>query len=275
MKNLIGPNLMKVNFRQNKNKKNTQEEKKSFLLFEEIYDNGICLIAEKEYSLTINIDDISYQLCSEEQRMQIFIKYCEFLNSLDASIDYKVTLVKKKKTVEELNHVLFKEKNERYDDKYRQEMNDYLKLKINEKKNAFEKKIFITFTQKHENQSFAERELFLVADQVDLFARKIGSTIHILKGEERKKLIGQILNNENHELLPKRIELKSDKRLIKVDDKLNQTLYLDGYPAELSDECLTGLMEIDEEITLTVSCKPIPMANYSASKTNLNVNIKY
>ncbi|MDY4307898.1 hypothetical protein SNF32_14130 [Enterococcus mundtii] len=74
-------------------------------------------------------------------------------------------------------------------------------------------------------------------------------------------MIGQILNNENHELLPKRIELKSDKRLIKVDDKLNQTLYLDGYPAELSDECLTGLMEIDEEITLTVSCKPIPMAN--------------
>ncbi|PTO38634.1 VirB4-like conjugal transfer ATPase, CD1110 family [Enterococcus mundtii] len=261
MKNLIRPNFMKVNFRQNKNKKNMQEEKKSFLLYEEIYDNGIYLITENEYSITIHIDDISYQLCSEEQRMQIFIKYCEFLNSLEASIDYKVTLVKKKKTVEELTHVLFKEKNEQYDDKYRQEMNDYLTAKINEKKNAFEKKIFITFTQKHENQEFAERELFLIADQLDLFARKIGSTIHILKGEERKELIGQIINNENHTLLPKQVDLKLDKRLIKIDDKLNQTLYLNGYPAELSDECLTGLMEIDEEITLTVSCRPIPMAS--------------
>lgn len=84
-----------------------QEEKKSFLLFEEIYDNGICLISENEYSITINIDDISYQLCSEEQRMQNFIKYCEFLNSLEASIDYKVTLVKKEKNSRRIESCAF------------------------------------------------------------------------------------------------------------------------------------------------------------------------
>ena len=89
-------------------------------------------------TITINIDDISYQLCSERANsMQIFIKCCEFLNSLEASIDYKVTLVKRKNSRRIDSMCFLKEKNEQYDDdKYRQEMNDYLTAKINEKKSV-------------------------------------------------------------------------------------------------------------------------------------------
>jgi len=63
--------------------------------YKRMFEDGICEIKEGLYSKTIKFSDMNYQIARREDQVEIFSKYCEFLNYFDSSIPFQITMVNK------------------------------------------------------------------------------------------------------------------------------------------------------------------------------------
>lgn len=252
----------------NKKKKDTNLLE-NILPYEKMYEDGICFLEENKYSLSVEIADINYQLSSEENQVNIFSRYCDFLNSLDERTSVQLTVLKVKRCKNELKSiVLYEHKNDLFNH-YRDEMNKIVSEKVEEEKNGYKKSIIFTFTQVHESYEVAKKELNLLIDRFETYSQKIGSSISLLTGEDRCKLLSYtfsqkydsscLANKEN--ILPEFINFKKHKKMIELSGELGQVIYFEKYPSELSDLFLFDLLEIPRELIMTFNINPIEQAD--------------
>ena len=241
----------------------------SVLPYEKMYEDGICFLEEGKYSVSVEIADINYQLSSEENQINIFSRYCDFLNSLDQRTNVQLTLNKVKRHTDELKSiVLYPHKDDSFNH-YRDEMNQIVSEKVEEFKNGYKKSIIFTFTQSHGSYEIAKKELHLLLDRFENYSQKIGSSIHCLTGEERNQLTAKIFNQtyqsssmeDRTQLLPNSINFKKNKKWIELDEELGQVIYLEQYPSELSDQFLFDLLEIPRELLISFQIKPMEQSD--------------
>lgn len=102
--------------------------------FQEIFPSGICQIDDITYSTTIELEDINYQLSSEDNQIEIFSQYCDFLNSLSSKTKLQLTVYKKKRPLADLQKVLYYQEKGDFLDDYRSEMNEVISRKLDEEK---------------------------------------------------------------------------------------------------------------------------------------------
>ena len=62
---------------------------------------------------------------------------------------------------------------------------------------------------------------------------------------------------EIEDILPEVIELKQNKNYLKMDDHYAKTVYLQEYPSELADTFIFELLEIPQELVITLHIKPL------------------
>lgn len=264
--------MIKLNFKKN-NKVNNKKTKKNpqdmdFLrdtfFFKTIFADGICQIDDTTYSVTIELNDINYQLSSEDHQIEIFSQYCDFLNSLSSRTQLKLTVLKKKRPLTDLQSVLYYQEKADFLDPYRAEMNDVISRKLDEEKNGFKKRILFTFIQQHQTLAFAKKELNMVVDRFLMFASRLGSQAKLVEKKEMLTILSEILltkseqaEPEIEDVLPDVIELKQHKNYLKIDDHYAKTIYLQEYPAELSDTFLYELLEIPREMVVTLHINPL------------------
>ena len=65
-----------------------------------VAENGIFEVARNRYSKCYLFQDINYTTTNEDEQIDIFERYCKFLNSLDCN--YKITVNNKNKNMAEL-----------------------------------------------------------------------------------------------------------------------------------------------------------------------------
>ena len=232
--------------------------------FEEIYESGICKIDEFTYSLTLELQDINYQLSSDDHQIEIFSQYCDFLNSLCIKTTLQLTFYKKKRPLADLQSVLYYKAKNDFLDSYREEMNQVISRKLDEEKNGFKKTILFTFVQKHPTLEIAQKELEMVADRFEMFASRLGSQAKKVEKIKLLHMISEILltndktvKTEVDEVLPEVMEFKENKNYVKIDDHYAKTLYLQEYPSELSDTFLFEMLEIPREIVVSLHIEPM------------------
>lgn len=233
-------------------------------LFQEIYPSGICRLDETTYSVTIELNDINYQLSSEDSQIEIFSQYCDFLNSLSSKTKLQLTVYKKKRPLADLQSILYYQEKNDFLDSYRAEMNDIISRKLDEEKNGYKKTILFTFVQTHQKLEFAEKELDMVTDRFLMFANRLGSQAKRIPKKELLTILSEILvtksmvvQPEIEDILPEVIELKENKNYLKVDQHYAKTVYLQEYPAELSDTFIYELLEIPRELVITLHIDPL------------------
>lgn len=231
--------------------------------FKNIFSDGICQIDESSYSVTMELDDINYQLSSEDSQIEIFSQYCDFLNSLSSKTQLKLTVLKKKRPLSDLQAVLYYQEKNDFLDPYRAEMNDVISRKLDEEKNGYKKRILFTFIQQHQTVAFAKKELNMLIDRFSMFASRLGSRAKQVDKKEMLTILSEILltksekeEPELEDILPDVIELKQHKNYLKMDDHYAKTIYLQEYPAELSDTFLYELLEIPRELVVTLHINP-------------------
>lgn len=249
-----------------KQKKNPQDVDflRDTFFFKDIFADGICQIDETTYSVTIELKDINYQLSSEDKQIELFSQYCDFLNSLSSSTQLKLTVLKKKRPLSDLQSVLYYQEKDDFLDPYRVEMNDVISRKLDEEKNGYKKRILFTFIQQHQAVAFAKKELEMVIDRFSMFASRLGSQAKQVDKSEMLTILSEILltkseraEPEIEDILPDVIELKQHKNYLKIDEHYAKTVYLQEYPAELSDNFLYELLEIPRELVVTLHIKPL------------------
>ena len=68
--------------------KNTQDS----LPYQKIYENGIMEHNNNIYSCSLELKDISFTTIDEERQVDIFLKYCEFLNAFSDVENIQITM---------------------------------------------------------------------------------------------------------------------------------------------------------------------------------------
>ncbi|HFD6484277.1 TPA: VirB4-like conjugal transfer ATPase, CD1110 family [Enterococcus hirae] len=232
--------------------------------FKTIFPSGVCQLDDNTYSITVELEDINYQLSSEENQIEIFSQYCDFLNSLSSKTQLQLTVYKKKRPLSELQSILYYQEKNDFLDPYRVEMNDVISRKLDEEKNGYKKRILFTFIQQHQTEKLAHKELEMVVDRFAMFASRLGSGINRLEKKQMLTILSDILltksdkeEPEIEDILPEVIELKQNKNYLKMDDHYAKTVYLQEYPSELADTFIFELLEIPQELVITLHIKPL------------------
>lgn len=118
--------------------------------------------------------------------------------------------------------------------------------------------------QQHPTLEIAQKELEMVADRFEMFASRLGSQAKKVEKTKLLHMMAEILltndkttKSEVNEVLPEVMEFKENKNYLKIDDHYAKTLYLQEYPAELSDTFLFEMLEIPREIVVSIHIEPM------------------
>lgn len=141
-----------------------------------VAENGIFEVAKNRYSKCYRFQDINYTTTNEDEQIDIFERYCKFLNSLDCN--FKITINNKNKNMEDLKqYVLLKYVDDGYDN-FRKVYNDIIEAKILEGRQGIEQERYLTLTIERKNfeeakAQFATLEATLVMQKLLWISSKV------------------------------------------------------------------------------------------------------
>lgn len=228
-----------------------------------MFSDGICQLDERRYSKTIAFQDINYQLALEEDRDLIFNQFANFLNSFDPSVHIELNYVNQMGRNKDLQDAIkIADKNDGYDE-VRKEFREMLKMQLNKGNNGLKKMKFVTFTIEADNLDQAKANLNRL--EVDILSnfKAMGVRAESLDGEERLRLIHDMLNpdedfNFSYQDLKKKESTKSyitpnifnfaPAEIFKFGKYIGSTTHLQILASELSDKMLSEFLNIEDNI---------------------------
>lgn len=228
-----------------------------------MFSDGICQLDERRYSKTIAFQDINYQLALEEDRDLIFNQFANFLNSFDPSVHIELNYVNQIGRNKDLQDAIkISDKNDGYDE-VRKEFREMLKMQLNKGNNGLKKMKFVTFTIEADNLNQAKSNLNRL--EVDILSnfKAMGVRAESLNGEERLRLIHDMLNPDNdfnfsYQDLKKKESTKkyitpnifnfAPAEIFKFGKYIGSTTHLQILASELSDKMLSEFLNIEDNI---------------------------
>ena len=164
-----------------------------------MFEDGVCKVDEGLYSKTIKFSDINYQLSNRSEQINIFSRYCEFLNYFDPSINVQITINNKRLAVEDfkskmLLHIPTKDDGANM---YRREYNNMLKDKAMQGQNGIIREKYLTFSVNAKNYEQAVQLLSRIEADIKGNIKRLGCSNITLNGYERSEFIHSILNPDD------------------------------------------------------------------------------
>ena len=162
-----------------------------------VAENGIFEVAKNRYSKCYRFQDINYTTTNEDEQIDIFERYCKFLNSLDCN--FKITINNKNKNMEDLKqYVLLKYMDDGYDN-FRKVYNDIIEAKILEGRQGIEQERYLTLTIERKNFEEAKAQFATLEATLRKAFNELGADIVALSGNERLKILHDFyhLGDEN------------------------------------------------------------------------------
>lgn len=156
--------------------------------------SGICQVDERHFNKSISFQDINYQLALEEDRDLIFNQFANFLNSFDPSVGVELSYINQLGRNEEMQSAIqIPDKKDGYDD-IRFEFREMLKSQLVKGNNGLKKSKYITFSVEADNLEQATSKLERLEIDILSSLKSMGVRAESLDGEERLKVLHDILN---------------------------------------------------------------------------------
>ena len=114
-----------------------------------VAENGIFEVARNRFSKCYRFQDINYTTTNEIEQIDIFERYCKFLNSLDVS--FKITINNKNKDMEQVRDFVFLQDMDDGFNHFRKAYNDIMERKIHEGRQGIEQERYLTITIERKN----------------------------------------------------------------------------------------------------------------------------
>lgn len=238
-----------------------------------VAENGIFEVAKNRYSKCYRFQDINYTTTNEDEQIDIFERYCKFLNSLDCN--FKITINNKNKNMEDLKqYVLLKYMDDGYDN-FRKVYNDIIEAKILEGRQGIEQERYLTLTIERKNFEEAKAQFATLEATLRKAFNELGADIVALGGNERLKILHDFyhLGNENSWDFDikkaKKIgrDFKNDlsNGMIKYfpdsfedERKFCKALFIKKYPSSLSDRFLNEITSLPVHSIVSIDVVPVP-----------------
>lgn len=238
-----------------------------------VAENGIFEVARNRFSKCYRFQDINYTTTNETEQIDIFERYCKFLNSLDVS--FKITINNKNKDMEQVrDYVFLQEQDDGYNG-FRKIYNDIMEQKIHEGRQGIEQERYLTITIERKNFEEAKAQFATIEASVHKAFGELGAEIVPLSGNERIKVLYDYyhLGDENsfdfdirearkvgadfrNDLCNGMIQFYPD--YFKDEKKFCRALFIKKYPSSLSDRFLNEITSLPVHSITSIDVVPIP-----------------
>lgn len=240
---------------------------------EKVAANGIFEVSKNRYSKCYRFHDINYTTTNEEEQIDIFERYCKFLNSLDCA--FKITVNNKNKDMEKLrDYILLGYTGDGYDE-YRKIYNDIIEEKIREGRQGIEQERYLTITIERKNFEEAKAQFATIEATVHKAFSELGTDIVPLDGNERLKVLHNFYHLGEEDTFDFDIKhaakvgadfrndlcngmLKYFPEHIEDEGKFVRALFIKKYPSSLSDRFLNEITSLPVHSVTSIDVVPIP-----------------
>ena len=175
-----------------------KEEKKETVQdtipYKRMLKDGICQIEKNKFNKTIRFLDINYRLMEEADQESIFSEFSSFLNFFDSSVEVEFSYINRIGENEEIHKLIDIKENM---DDFNEIRSEYRQMLLNQSSkgnNGLSKSMYLTFTIEAEDLKQAKSRLERMEMDVLNNFKQMGVKAYVLDGEERLKVIHDILN---------------------------------------------------------------------------------
>ena len=238
-----------------------------------IAGNGIFEVYKNKYSKCYRFQDINYSTTNEEEQIDIFERYCKFLNSLDCN--YKITVNNKNRDMVDLRKdVMLKERKDGYDD-YRKVYNDIIEEKIVEGRQGIEQERYLTLTIERKNYEVAKAQFATLEATIHKAFNELGTEIVPLNANERIKVLYDYYHMGDERSFDFDIKdaklsgndfvndicngmMKYYPDSFEDEKKYCKALFVKKYPSSLSDRFLNEITSLPVHSIVSIDVVPVP-----------------
>lgn len=232
-------------------------------------EDGICEIEPGLFSRTIRFSDINYQTARRDDQIDIFSRYCEFLNWLSSSVHLQINLINRRIDKESFKEQMFlRYQGERLDE-YRKEINTMLSEKALEGQNSILREKYMTVTTAASSYETSIPALARLETDILGHLKSLGCDAGTLSGAERLELLHETFRPDDRftfsygDLLgsglttksfiaPSYFDFPDNKPYFRFGDYYGQVVFLRDYPTEQSDQFVTKLTDLPIDMNVSV-----------------------
>ena len=243
--------------------------------FQRMFPDGICRVTDHYYTLTIQYQDINYQLAQQEDKTAIFEEWCAFLNSFDSSIHFELSFMNMATDAESFEKkVRIPYRNDRFNG-IRNEYSQMLRTQLAQGNNGLTKTKYITFGIEANSMREAKPRLQHVQTDMMNNLKRLGVSAKVLNGRERLKLMHAMFHMVDHDrfyfdwswLVGSGLSVKDfiaptsfsfpGSRTFTMGDLKGAMSYLQITASDLSDQMLKDFLDMESSQIVTMHIQSV------------------
>ena len=162
--------------------------------YQEMRQDGICVVDRHYYTKQIEFLDINYQLAQNEDKNIIFENWCDFLNYFDASIRFQLSFLNQKADMEKFRKSIEIPEQADSFNEIRREYAGMLRGQLSRGNNGLTKTKYITFGIEAEDIKAAKTRLERIEADILANFKVLGVKAKALDGYERLTILHQMFH---------------------------------------------------------------------------------
>lgn len=167
--------------------------------FQRMFPDGICRVTDHYYTMTIQYQDINYQLAQQEDKTAIFEEWCSFLNFFDSSIHFELSFMNMATDAESFEKkIRIPYRNDHFNN-VRNEYSQMLKTQLAQGNNGLTKTKYITFGIEAESMREVKPRLIHVQTNLMNNFKRLGVTAKVMDGRERLQLMHSLFHMSDND----------------------------------------------------------------------------
>ena len=245
------------------------------ITFKKMYRDGICQVADSYYTKMVEFYDINYDLLEVEDQADILEEYSKLINYFDPSIKFQLFLFNRQVSEQALAEQFdISLQGDAFDD-IRDEYTQMLKHQSAKGNNGIIKSKYLIFGVESTGYREAKSKLSNIEKDVVHNLNNIGTNARGLDGKERLRILHEYFNQGTMEpfrfsfkelsesgksvkdyIAPPGFDFRYPSRF-KSGSIYGSVSYLDMIAPKFTDEMVKKLLDIDDNLTLTMHMQTI------------------
>ena len=235
--------------------------------------DGICQVTPTHFTKTIQFRDINYQLSDNEDKQAIFDGWCDFLNYFDSSIKFQFSFVNLTALRESFARAI-PLRSDQFESIQR-ELSKIIEVQQAKGNNGIVKTKYLTFGIDADNIRSAKPRLERIETDILNNFKRLGVSAEVLNGQERLRVLHDILRMDTPESFAFRWEdlprsglstkdyiapssfLFNRAKDFRMGKKFASVSFLQILAPELSDRILKDFLDIESNIVVNIHVQSV------------------
>ena len=243
--------------------------------YQEMCQDGICIIGDRYFTKQIQFYDVNYQLAQNEDKNLIFENYCDFLNYFDSSIKVQLSFLNQRADMEEYQKSIHIPEQADAFNGIRREYSGMLKGQLARGNNGLTKTKYITFGIEADSLKEAKPRLERIEADVLANFKVLGVRAHSLDGYERLAILHRMFHPSDNQkfkfawdaiwktglsskdfIAPDSFTFKSGQ-YFQIGRTYGAVSFLQILAPELTDRMLADFLDLESSMVVTLHIQSI------------------